>query len=196
MDNNYVNERVFDAIEVVDKDIDAIQSELNDIENYIDQIKDLCVKLESYNNSLVDFTDLIYDFNDTSLNQMYCWQIDGYYKLSEKVDLFSNEIADVKGEIFSIKNNVSQLNVVAEESVKRVKDIEKVFDVSSTNLFNDLTNYDLNSISQDDVLKKIQNQFDVNKNLNKKFNNEVYHGVYDDLVQFVSNEMGKTHGAR
>ena len=196
MENNFVDLNLIDYIESILKDINTIEKSITDIRDDIQQIKHLCSQLNEYNNSLVDFKDFIYDFNDSSLNQMYCWLIDGYSELNEVIKNFDSEIRAINNDCFNIKSDANNLYNISENTLKYVDKLEGLFGTSGNISFSDSGYQDTNSVVQNDVLKSIDSQIQANRNLNQQFSDEVYRGVYEKIIQITPDEMEKSHGSR
>lgn len=198
MNSHYVDEKgMFESVDVIIKDVESIDSCVIDIRNDIDRVKELCVQLKKYDRSLVDINDLIYDFEDTSLNQMYCWMISGEDKIEGYMGTLEFDLNELDERIYSFKHYIKTLSDRAFETGLYAKKIESIFlDSSSDDVSYNDNNSENPSFSKEQVLASIENQFKNNRDLNQQFNNEVSRGVYDRFIQFSSNEMGKSHGTR
>ena len=198
MDSHYVDEKgMFESVDVIIKDVESVDSCVIDIRNDIDRVKELCVQLKKYDRSLVDINDLIYDFEDTSLNQMYCWMISGEDKIEDYMGTLEFDLNELDERIYSFKHYIKTLSDRAFETALYAKKIESIFlDSSNDDVSYNDNNSENPSFSKEQVLASIENQFKNNRDLNQQFNNEVSRGVYDKIIQFSSNEMGKSHGTR
>ena len=145
--------------------------------------------------TIVDFSDFIYDFSDSSLNQVYCWQIDGENKLDSNMDTLKLNVEHIKDRVISIREDMSNLDGITEETSKYVKKINEVLagDVVANEIISQSKD-EVVVLSQSDVLNSINNTFDNNRVLNKQFSDAVSRGVYEELNKYISHEMGNLNG--
>lgn len=194
MDNNYVdNTNLYNYIDLYNRKIVMYTQQVKKIQDNIVRLEDLCVRLHSYDRSIVDLPDLLYDFSDNYVNQMYCWLFSGIEDVESFLLYLDTYISDLKSSIVEIQKIIMQLSEMSDSLDKHIKAINSVFSGSgSVGTINSNDSYSESSL-QEQTLNSIQDNFKNNKELNQTFQDGVYREVYNEIMNL---SEGKSHVSR
>ena len=176
--NNFVNdEKVLQIVTDSDKYISSVDEHILLLKNAADVIKELCLKAQTF---------LPLSNSDVSLNFSSIWNVERNAQILQNVDLLDSEIDELRDKLLEFINLNSNVEDLFEQIQQYRSDIEDVFASDSvSNVTSD--NVEVAPvIDKEEVLGAIGNIL-ANKDLNNKVNSDVYHKIYDDVVNVSSN---------